>query len=216
MLKAYLMYILVAVIMVVVIGRVVAIQYGDVAPRPNITIADTINEMPTRVDSIKPMRGRILSDDGSDLVTSIPLYNLHVDLSIIKEKLFLSEVDSLAWSLSQVFTDKSKNDWERDLRKGYQDKSQYFPLKNNVTHDVLQKVREFPILREGKFKGGFIEEKESKRQKPYGLLANRTLGSKRTGAMDVGLEGAFDQYLTGEYGLIAKQYVNNGWKPVFR
>lgn len=208
------MYILIAIIMLVVIGRVVNIQYGDVAPRPNVTAADSTGEMPMRVDSIKPMRGRILSDDGSDLVTSIPLYNLHIDLSIIKDDLFQEEVDSLAWHLSQVFPDKDKNQWERNLYKGYQDESQYFPLKNNVTYDILQKVREFPILREGKYKGGFIEEKESKRQKPYGLLADRTLGSKRVGAMDVGLEGAFDDYLTGEYGLIAKQYVNNGWKPV--
>lgn len=214
MLKAYIMYILIAIIMLVVIGRVVNIQYGDVAPRPNVTAADSTGEMPMRVDSIKPMRGRILSDDGSDLVTSIPLYNLHIDLSIIKDDLFQGEVDSLAWHLSQVFPDKNKDQWERNLYKGYQDESQYFPLKNNVTYDILQKVREFPILREGKYKGGFIEEKESKRQKPYGLLADRTLGSKRVGAMDVGLEGAFDDYLTGEYGLIAKQYVNNGWKPV--
>lgn len=213
MLKAYVLYIMVAIIMVVVIGRVVAIQYGDVAPQPLVSISDTTGEMPTRIDSIKPMRGRILSDDGSDLVTSIPLYNLHVDLSIVKSGLF-KEVDSLAWHLAQVFPDKTKVEWERALRKGKADGSQYFPLKNNVTYDVLQQVREFPILREGKYKGGFIEEKESKRQKPYGLLANRTLGSKREGAMDVGLEGAFDEYLTGEYGLIAKQFVNNGWKPV--
>ena len=216
MLKAYVLYILVAIAMVVVIGRVVAIQYGNVAPKPIVSDSDTNNldEMPTRIDSIMPMRGRILSDDGSDLVTSIPLYNLHIDLSIIKEELFEEEVDSLSWHLAQVFTKRDKAGWERALRKGRRDGSQYFPLENNVKYDLLQKVREFPILREGKYKGGFIEEKESKRQKPYGELAERTLGSKREGAMDVGLEGAFDYHLTGEYGLIAKQFVNNGWKPV--
>lgn len=215
MLKAYVMYVVVAVAMVVVIGRVIAIQYGDVAPQP-IVASDTTNldEMPTRIDSIRPLRGRILSDDGSDLVTSIPLYNLHVDLSVVKEKLFNEEVDSLAWHLANVFPEKSKVEWEGALRKGRTEGRQYFPIKNNVKYDLLQQIREFPIFREGKYKGGFIEEKESKRNTPYGQLAQRTLGYKREGAMPVGLEGAFDDYLTGEYGLIAKQYVSNGWKPV--
>jgi cell division protein FtsI (penicillin-binding protein 3) len=214
MLKSYVMYILVAVAMVVVVGRVIAIQYGDVAPRPNVSVNDTLGEMPTRIDSIQPMRGRILSDDGSDLVTSVPIYNLHVDLTVVKEKLW-KEADSLAWNLAQVFPKMDSEDWLRALQKARADENRYFPIQANVKYDVLQKVREFPILKEGQFKGGFIEEKESKRQMPYGLLAKRTLGSsQREGAMDVGLEGAFDGYLSGEYGLIAKHYISNGWKPV--
>lgn len=215
MLKSYVMYILVAVAMLVVIGRVIAIQYGNVAPAPAISVADTTNvdEIPTRIDSIQPMRGRILSDDGSDLVTSIPLYNLHVDLSVISDQLF-KKVDSLALNLAVVFPERTKDEWQRALLKGRADKSQYLLLQNNVKYNVLQQVRDFPILREGKYKGGFIEEKLSKRHMPYGQLAERTLGSKREGARNVGLEGSFDHYLAGEYGLVAKQYVSNGWKPV--
>lgn len=215
MLKAYVMYILVAIVMIIVVGRIITIQYGNVVPVSLAAQADTTNldEIPTKIDSIVPMRGRILSDDGSDLVTSIPFYNLHIDLSVIKDDLF-REVDSLAWNLAQVFPEKTKDEWERALRKGRNDGSKYFPLQNNVKYNVLQKIREFPILREDKYKGGFIEEKELKRQMPYGQLAQRTLGYKREGAMDVGLEGAFDFYLSGEYGLVLKQYVSNGWKPV--
>lgn len=215
MLKSYVMYILVAIAMLAVVGRVIAIQYGDVAPAPIVSLADTTNvdEIPMRIDSIQPMRGRILSDDGSDLVTSVPFYNLHIDLSVISDKLF-KEVDSLAFQLAIVFPEKTKDEWQRALLKGRADKSQYFPLQNNVKYTVLQQVREFPILKEGKYKGGFIEEKFSKRQMPYGQLAERTLGSKREGARNVGLEGAFDRYLAGEFGLVAKQYLSNGWKPV--
>lgn len=215
MLKSYVMYILVAIAMLIVIGRVIAIQYGDVAPRPIVSDSDTLGEMPTRVDSIQPMRGRILSDDGSDLVTSIPIYKLHMDVTVVKEELWSDELDSLAWNLAQVFPKMNEQEWKGELLKARSDKNKYFPLQNNVRYDVLQEVREFPILKRGQFKGGFIEEKESKRQMPYGLLAKRTLGSsQREGAMDVGLEGAFDEYLSGEYGLIAKHYVSNGWKPV--
>ncbi len=215
MLKAYFMYILVGVMMAIIIGRVFMIQYGDVAPKSPVANGDSTNtsDFSTRIDSINPMRGRILSDDGSDLVTSIPLYNLHIDLSIISDELF-QEVDSLAFYLATVFPEKSKKEWEGALRKGRAEGSRYFPIENKVKYNVLQQVRNFPILRERKYKGGYIEEKFSDREMPYGQLAKRTLGSKREGAMDVGLEGAFDSYLTGEYGLIAKQYVSNGWKPV--
>jgi cell division protein FtsI (penicillin-binding protein 3) len=213
MLKAYLIYFLVGLVMLAIVVRIIAIQYGSVVPESKMASELDEDDMPTKVDSIQPLRGRILSDDGSDLVTSVPLYNLHIDLSIIDDELF-REVDSLAFYLAKVFPEHSKLEWNRALRKGRAEGRQYFPLKNRVKYDVLQQVRNFPILRERKYKGGFIEEKISKRQMPYGVLAKRTLGYKREGAMPVGLEGAFDEYLMGEYGLVAKQYVSNGWKPV--
>ena len=212
LIKAYVLYILVGIVMVVVIGRIINIQYGDVV---DIHPVDSLNtgQMPTKLDSITPMRGRILADDGSDLVTSVPLYDLHIDLSIISDKLF-KEVDSLAINLARVFPEKSKEQWLTELKIERDKGNQYYKIKNDVKYDVLQEVREFPILRERKYKGGFIEEKTSERQMPYGLFAKRTLGYKREGARPVGLEGAFDDYLTGEYGLMEKQWVNNSWKPV--
>ena len=73
-LKSYVLYIVVAIAMLIVIGRVIAIQYGNVVPVPKVADGDSLSsaEIPTRIDSILPIRGRILSDDGSDLVTSIP------------------------------------------------------------------------------------------------------------------------------------------------
>ena len=211
-LKAYLLYVLVAIAMVVVVIRVGYIQYGDVVPDAPFDPANG-EERATRVDSIIPMRGRILADDNSDLVTSVPLYNLHIDLTVSNDELF-KEVDSLAYHLALVFPDKTKAEWETELRIGRQNKDRYHLIQNKVKYDVLQELRTFPILRERQYKGGFIEEKYSKREMPYGILAQRTLGSKREGAKPVGLEGGFDYYLTGEYGLVMKQWVNNGWKPM--
>lgn len=199
--------------MVLVIVRVINIQYGDVVPATPF-VSETDGDMPTRLDSIEPKRGRILSCQGKELVSSVPHYDLHMDLSIVKDDLFNDNVDSLAWNLSQIFPDKSKNEWEVELRQEREDGNQYFLIRNDVDYDILKQVDQFPILRESKFKGGFIVEEYFKREKPWGSLANRTLGSKREGAMAIGLEGAFDKELTGEYGLQTKQWVNNGWKPV--
>jgi len=210
--KSYLLYFLAVAAMIVVVIRVCFIQYGDVVPDAPVS-EENGEATPTRIDSIVPMRGRILADDGSDLVTSVPLYNLHIDLTVIGDELF-KEVDSLAYNLAVVFPEKTKAEWETELRIAKQNNVGYHSIQNKVKYDIVQQVRNFPILRKGKFKGGYIEEKYSKREMPYGILAERTLGSKREGAKPIGLEGGFDYYLTGEYGLVTKQWVNNGWKPM--
>lgn len=213
-LKAYFLYFFVLVLMLVVMFRVVAIQYGDVLPANQLNDSSSTSVLAEKLDSIPSLRGRILSEDGSVLVTSIPLYDLHMDLKVIKEDIFLKGVDSLAWNLSQVFPEKSKSQWEVSLRKARTRKNQYFKLKNKVKYTVYQKVRDFPILRKGKFKGGFIVERYSKQHKPNGILAERTLGYVREGIQPVGIEGAYNNYLAGENGTIIKKYVNGSWKPV--
>ncbi|MFT4602273.1 MAG: cell division protein FtsI (penicillin-binding protein 3), partial [Arenicella sp.] len=213
LIKAYVMYIVVAIVMLVVTVRVVNIQYGDVVPDAPFGADSLTGVTPTRVDSVRPMRGRILADDGSDLVTSIPLYDLHMDMTVVKDELF-KEVDSLAINLAKVFDNKTRLEWEGYLKNGRSSENQYLLLQMGVKYTVLQKVKEFPILSESKYKGGFISEQHYERQAPNGLLALRTLGSKRIGARSVGLEEAYDEYLTGEYGLRNKQFVNGSWKPV--
>ena len=107
---------------------------------------------------------------------------------ILNDELF-EEVDSLAIKLAEVFPEKTRDEWERDLRVGKAAKNQYFHIKRKVKYKEIQLVRKFPILRESQYKGGYIEEKQSERKLPYGLLARRTLGSKRVDALPVGLEG---------------------------
>jgi cell division protein FtsI (penicillin-binding protein 3) len=212
--KAYMLYVIITVLMIVVVFRVVAIQYGNVvrpALNPNDSTATSV--LAERLDSVAPLRGRILTEDGSVLVTSIPLYDLHMDLKVVKSKLFAEEVDSLSWYLSQIFPEHSKSEWEVKLRKAKTVDNQYFRLKNKVKYTVYQKVRNFPILRKGKFKGGFIVERYSKQHKPHGLLAKRTLGYVRSNGSMVGIEGAYNDYLQGEYGTIVKKKVNGSWKP---
>ena len=210
--KSYVMYILVAIIMLVIVIRVVNIQYGDVVPEAPLGTDSTGRLQTTKVDSVPAMRGRILACDGSDLVTSVPLYDLHVDMTVISDELF-EEVDSLAINLARVFPERTRDGWESYLRRGRSDEKRYLLLQREVKYNVMKEVETFPILRESQYKGGLIVEDYFERQMPNGFLAKRTLGSKRYGARPVGLEGAFDLYLSGEPGLQTKQWVNGDWKP---
>ncbi|MFK8037777.1 MAG: penicillin-binding transpeptidase domain-containing protein [Crocinitomicaceae bacterium] len=209
--KAYALYFIVVVLMLAVLVRVVIIQIGSVVPQSENA---TVQVLDTKLDSIAPLRGRILTEDGSVLVTSIPLYDLHIDLKVIDSNLFFGEIDSLSYHLSRQFSDHTSKQWEEKLRHARAKNNQYFRIKNKVKYSVYQSVKTFPILKEGKYKGGFIVERYSKSHKPHGILAARSLGYVREGIQPVGIEGAYDEYLAGEYGTIFKKYVNGSWKPV--
>lgn len=210
--KSYTMYLLVVVLMIAVVARVVNIQYGDVVPETPLA-ADADRGATTKVDSVPPMRGRLLADDGSDLVTSIPLYDLHLDMAVMDASLF-AQIPTLAQRLAVVFDERSPAEWEDYLRKGRTQRHRYLLIQRNVKHTTLQQVKQFPLFNTSPYRGGGIVERHYKRQKPNGLLASRTLGYKRRGARPVGLEGGFDTFLTGTHGLRAKQWVNGSWKPV--
>jgi len=209
--KAYLLYFIMAGLMLTVVVRVVAIQYGTVIPERE---GEGTEVLEARLDSIVPLRGRVLTEDGSVLVTSIPLYDLHIDFKVIKEELFNENVDSLAYNLAIVFPELDQKGWASRLRQAKADTNQYFKIKNKVKYTDYQKVKAFPILNRGKYRGGFIVERSSVSHKPHGILASRTLGYVREGIQSVGIEGAYNEYLAGEYGRVVKKNVNGSWRPV--
>lgn len=75
-----------------------------------------------------------------------------------------------------------------------------------------------PIFNKGRLKGGLIDSEETiVRKRPHGELLKRTLGyyrpkEGRVGELRVGIEGAFNDYLAGEYGEEIEQKYGNGWK----
>ncbi len=169
--------------------------------------------------TINPMRGNIYASDGSLLATSLPRYDIHVDLmaSGLKKDIFNEQVDSLALCLAQLFGDKSKADYKRILKEARRDGDRYFLLKRNVSYKEQKALRTFPLFRLGKNKGGLIVDQLSKREKPFRLLASRTIGFKVENSQvePVGIEGAFDKYLKGVTGQRLMQRISgNIWKPV--
>jgi cell division protein FtsI (penicillin-binding protein 3) len=169
--------------------------------------------------TINPMRGNIYAADGSLLATSLPRYDVHIDLLApgIKKELFNEQIDSLALSLSNLFKDKSKNDYKRILKEARRDGDRYFLLKRNVSYKEQKALRTFPLFRLGKNKGGLIIDQLSRREKPFKMLASRTIGYKmeNSAVEPVGIEGAFDPYLRGTTGQrLMQRIAGNVWKPV--
>lgn len=170
-----------------------------------------------RATSIKPMvveasRGNIYASDGSLLATSMPIYELRMDLKTVGKELFEEGLSGLAQGLSEIFGDRSAKSYEQYLRSNRN--SRYLLIQKNVNFLELQQVKALPIYNRGRYKGGLIYEQRNSREMPLGKLAERTIGYDRNG-IRVGLEGAFSSELAGRSGKRLKQKIKRGvWKPL--
>ncbi len=170
-----------------------------------------------RTFTLESNRGNILSDNASLLATSIPIFDIRMDVGTpnITDEDFAANLDSLAYSLHRLFPDQSKSYYKRLLSNARKHKRRFQLIRHKVTYDDLQKIRTFPILRRGKMKGGLIAIQRTRREKPFGELAGRTIGFVNDNKKRVGLEGSFDTVLMGKDGRQLRRRINNGdWIPI--
>ncbi len=178
------------------------------------------SSLSTQYQTVEAARGNIFSVDMSLLATSVPEYELHMDMlagGIADERVFDEKVDSLGMKLSEFFGDKSERDYVRMLREARKDSSRYQRIaKRRVTYQELKQIRKFPIFNMGKYKGGLIIVQQNRRVLPFRSLAARTIGYKNENVKNaVGLEGAYADYINGENGKRLMQRIAGGvWMPV--
>lgn len=170
----------------------------------------------TRVFEIEAVRGNIFDVNGNLLATSLPYYEIAVDINApsIDTKLFESKVDSLGIMLAGLFKDKNEKQYKKILRKARNSGDRYVVLKRNVSYKDLQTLKTFPIFKKGK-RGGLVTLQTNKRELPFKMLAARTIGMSRTGIRPVGLEGAFDSTLMGISGQrLMQKIAGDVWRPI--
>lgn len=171
--------------------------------------------MHTRNTILPAERGNIYTETNDLLCSTIPLFDVHIDFSVIDSALFAEQVDSLAKELAGLFRDKSAVKYKSELKKAYADEEKYWLLCKNLEYDKYQLLRTFPIFSKGKNRGGFIAESKMNRINPYGMLAYRTIGLWRENAQTVGLEATCDSLLRGHTGSrVEQKMTGGGWMPV--
>ena len=162
------------------------------------------NDNYVKYESVPALRGNILSDDGSLLAASIDKYDIHFDLQVngLTKKVFEENVDSLAYCLSKYVNNKYTPGGQlMRLLEAREKGARYFTIAKNVSYEKKNQISKFPIFNRGRHRGGLIVERVLKRDMPFKLLAKRTIGyASREGANDVGIEGAFDKFLSGTDG----------------
>lgn len=174
------------------------------------------DSLTTQIRSIEASRGNIFSSDGSLLATSIPIYDVRMDLRAdgLTDEAFNQNIDSLSFSLSNLFKDKSAGEYHHELRSARNEGNRYFLIQKNVHYTDLQKVRQLPLFRLGKYKGGLVVEQRNIRELPFKELAQRTIGTLRE-VKPVGIEASFDGNLQGASGSRLMQRIAGGvWMPL--
>jgi cell division protein FtsI (penicillin-binding protein 3) len=213
--RVYLCFIGMAVLSVFVLGRAIYIQQVQGSFWRGMGDSLHLKYLP-----IDAERGSIYSEDGNMLSTSVPIFDIYIDFGAdgLREKQgkrFKDNVDSLSLSLAALFEDKSAATYEKELKLAYKNKERYYPLKKKISFDQYKAMRDFPLVRQGRNKSGFIIDPRDKRINPYVLLANRTIGLSRLNPkQNVGLELTYDSLLRGTTGQRLMRYAAGTYMPV--
>lgn len=169
--------------------------------------------------TVKPNRGNILSCDGQLMASSIPEYKMYMDFLAGGEKkdsIWQLKLDSICMGLNKIFPTKSAEEFKRHLEGGRHKKARNWAIwPKRVDYNTYTEVKKLPVFNMGKYKGGFHCEEFNARRRPFGSLAQRTVGDM-FGAKDTarcGLELSYDSILRGTNGIthrrkILKKYLN--------
>ncbi len=157
-------------------------------------------------------RGDLYAKDGSLLATSLTYYEVGLDLTSpsINEDTLTKYIGALSDSLEVLIGKKKSKEYYRDIINAYNSSTRWHSLSRGLNYPEFQKLRKFPFINKGRLKSGLAYRKYTKRKKPFGVLASRTIGSRAP----FGLEGAYNYYLEGEDGEQLQRKKSNVWVPV--
>jgi len=185
------------------------------------------DSMHQKIVELDADRGTIYSEDGQMLSTSLPQFDIYMDMQAdgLREKngrIFQENIDSFSRAMAGYFGDKSAAQYKTELQVAFRQKKRYFPLRKKMSFEEYKAFRQFPLVKLGRNKSGVIVEENSKRLAPFGLLANRTIGLSREHVasdgkvkkMNVGLEMSYDSLLTGQKGQRLVRFIAGGAVPV--
>ncbi|HPT11877.1 MAG TPA: hypothetical protein PLP69_04590, partial [Bacteroidales bacterium] len=172
------------------------------------------NTVVYRREVVKAPRGDIYACDGRILASSIPFYTIYMDTksSGMADTTWSKGINGLCRGLSRYLGVQSPAGWKAELTHARQRGERYYTVKKHVSYETLRKLKELPIFRYGKFRGGFVYQPENRRIMPNGLLAKRTIGyiTEDSTSTIVGLEGSFNKVLAGKDGFMVQQRLTGG------
>ena len=163
-------------------------------------------------------RGSVYASDGSLLATSLPYYKIAIDPTLPSDYLLKQNLDSLCWLLADFFGENKAAYYKEKILRARVEKKRYLPLiTREISHATRKRIMHWPLLREGRLTGGVILDKVSRRFRPFGNLAVRTIGyMNRRQRGIVGLEYSFDRVLGGEDGrVLIERSLGGRWRPLY-
>lgn len=215
--KSILIRVRLAFMAVVIFAICVAAKVGHIQVAEGDKWIRMGNEISFDYKKVEATRGNIYSDNGSLLATSLPFYKVAMDPTLVKEEIFRSGIDSLAFLLSRYYKDRSAVDYKRMLIDARTTGKQYIIVnRKQINYQAKKEMATWPIFREGRLRGGVIFDKMDVRYRPFTNLSRRTIGFVNENGKGAGLEYSFEDALGGQDGEALFQKIAGGtWKPVF-
>lgn len=223
------------VIFIVIFAYIIRIMFVEGEEWRALGEKETIK----RDREIKPVRGNIYACDGRLLATSEPLYGVYMDFMAegIRKDTLMKYVDELSKTLAKKFPDRSSAQYKKVILDGWElsrkeiaeiekakaegsdkkvrTKSRHIRLiKRDINYVQLKELRTFPFLNQRSNRSGLYTEERSQREKPFGRLAGRTIGSIYKDAALGGASGVelkYDSILRGKPGIKSRQKIQGRW-----
>ena len=215
----YIFYVLLLVLTVLVIAKLV---YFQLIWKPEPRIAGALT--PSIVKrTVEPVRGNIIDCNGRLLAMSYPIYDIHMDCTVMKaeygkmknrekgrmkEQEWMEKARLLSQGLAELVPGTNAEKMFSQIKEGRARGRKYLPVAKGVDRSTMLKIKGLPLYKEGANKGGMIVETRNVRKYPYGRLARRTIGFVRDNKGlpeeeikgNPGLEGRYDAILHGKDG----------------
>ena len=204
--KVIVMFVVISLLLTGLIGRLMYIGYTSGDKYEKIVLSQQQYDSKT----IPYQRGDIVDTKGTILATSIAVYNVILDCSVLTsdEKYLTPTAQALVECFPEHVTTEQIYTYAREKKN-----SRYIILAKRLSYDTIQKF--YDIQNEEDEKGkkvnpyvkGVWFEKEYQRQYPYGTLASSVIGFTASGNIGVnGLENQYNNTLNGingrEYGYL--------------
>ncbi len=203
--KLLIMFGIVALMMIGLIGRLMYIEHTSGEKYEKIVLSQ--QEYDSQI--VPYQRGDIVDTKGTVLATSIAVYNVILDCSVLTSD--EKYIDPTIQALVQCFPELTAEQLYAYVKE--QPDSRYIILKKKASHEEIQPFVELQEAVDEKdnkinpnIKGVWFE-KEYQRQYPYGPLASAVIGFTAAGNVGVnGLENSYNSLLNGidgrEYGYL--------------
>lgn len=203
--KLFVLFLLLVLVLLGLIGRLMYIEYtsGDAYTKKVLSLQSYDSK------TIPFQRGNIVDSNGTILATSVAVYNVILDCSIMtsKEEYVEPTIDALI----QCFPDLDRNTLE-DYAANSKD-NRYIVLLKKMSYDSVQPfvdmqdaVDDKGNIKNPNIKGVWLET-EYQRNYPFGTLASSVIGFTSSGNVGTtGLENSYNDTLNGvngrEYGYL--------------
>src|SRR5687768_10494789 len=102
-------------------GVAIILKAASIQVKEGTELRQLARDLHMRTDTIYAQRGNIYTEDGQLLCSSIPQFDVHLDLSVVKPDTFRKYIDTLSRGIYSVLRTNSPGYYKTELSRAYRD-----------------------------------------------------------------------------------------------